>query len=306
MAQKFTNMNKVGIVIVTYNNEQDIGDCLRDLEKSKVEDFSMEITVVDNNSSDTTVNVVKKFSKVKLLEPKENLGLSKANNWAIKEFLKNGDDYILIINPDTLISENLISDLVRTMQQNPNVGICGPKIYFAPGFEFYKDRYNKEDLGKVFWFAGGIIDWKNVLTSHFGVDEVDNGQYETLRDTDFVSGCAMFVRKSVFEKIGFLDEGMAMYLEDLDFCLRAKKAGFRIIYAPIKAVWHKNAQSSEVGSPTQDYYIARNRLLFAVKYAGMRAKFAIIRESFRLLKNGRPGQKQGVRDFYLKKTGIKK
>ncbi len=297
---------KVGVIIVTFNNEKDIRDCLKGLEKN-------DVLVVDNNSSDKTIEILKQAmpagrqvqdDKIKIIESKENLGLAKANNLAIKELLKNGAEYVLILNPDTLISSNLIDDLVDVMEKNPQVGICGPKIYFAKGFEFHKDRYQKEELGKVFWYAGGVIDWKNVLVSHFGVDEVDAGQYETISDTDFVSGCAMFVRKTVFEKIGFLDEKFAMYMEDLDFSLRAKRAGFRVVYAPVKAVWHKNAQSSEVGSFTQDYYITRNRLQFAVKYAKARAKLAVIRESWKLLLNGRPGQKQGIKDFYAGRFGV--
>jgi GT2 family glycosyltransferase len=191
------------------------------------------------------------------------------------------------------------------MQKNPEVGICGPKIYFAKGFEYHKEVYTAKEKGNVFWYAGGIVDWKNVLISHFGVDEVDSGQYESIRDTDFVSGCAMMVRSGVFEKVGFLDEKFAMYLEDLDFCLRAKNSGFKVVYAPVKTVWHKNAQSSSVGSQTQDYYVTRNRLLFAVKYAKTRAKLAVLRESIKLLFTGRPGQKQGVKDFYLGRFGVK-
>ena len=220
--------------------------------------------------------------------------------------MRNGTEYIFILNPDTLISPNLISDLTEVMQKNPEVGICGPKIYFAKGFEYHKERYTAKEKGNVFWYAGGVVDWKNVLISHFGVDQVDLGQYESIRDTDFVSGCAMMIRSSVFEKVGFLDEKFAMYLEDLDFSLRAKSAGFRVVYAPVTAVWHKNAQSSGVGSQTQDYYVTRNRLLFAVKYAKTRAKLAVLKESIKLLFTGRPGQKQGVRDFYLNRFGVKK
>ena len=292
-------MNNIGVVIVTYNNEKDIADCVNELK-------DVDIIVVDNNSTDKTIEMLKNFQHdtLRIIENKENLGLSKANNLAIKKFLEEGKEYVLILNPDTLISKNLVTDLVGVMEKDPQIGVASPKIYFAPGYEFHKDRYTKAQLGKVFWYAGGKIDWKNVLNSHRGVDQVDTGQYEDITDTDFVSGCAMFVHHKVFEKIGYLDEDLAMYLEDADFSLRAKRAGFRVVYSPVAAVWHKNAQSSEVGSALQDYYLTRNRLLFALKYAGMRAKLAVIREGWRLLLSGRPGQKQGVKDFYLKKFGV--
>lgn len=310
MEPKFTNMNpkvKVGIIIVTYNNAHDVEGCLAGLKKLSQKNCSTEIRVVDNNSSDGTVKAVKdKFPDISVTALSENKGLAKANNFAVKEYLAAGKEYILILNPDTMASLNLVDDLVGFMQKNPGVGICGPKIYFAPGYEYHKERYSKAQLGKVFWYAGGIIDWKNILSSHFGVDEVDEGQFETGRETDFVSGCAMFVSRKVFEKIGFLDENLGMYLEDVDFSVRVKRAGFGVFYAPIKAVWHKNAQSSGVGSLTQDYYTTRNRLYFAVKYAKARAKLAVIRESWKLLWKGRPGQKQGVKDFYAKRFGVAK
>ena len=95
-----------------------------------------------------------------------------------------------------------------------------------------------------------------------------------------------------------------LYYEEADFCERAKKRGYRIFYAPKAIVWHKNARSvGGVGSELQDYYTTRNRLLFGVKYAPYRAKIALIRESFGLLKSGRKWQKRGVMDFYLGRFG---
>ena len=110
----------------------------------------------------------------------------------------------------------------------------------------------------------------------------------------------MVITRRALEKVGLLDEKYFMYLEDLDYSERIKKAGFKIIYEPKAIVWHKNAQSSGVGSDLNDYFFTRNRLLFGMTYAPIRTKFALIRESGRLAVKGRKWQKRGVVDFYLR------
>ena len=105
--------------------------------------------------------------------------------------------------------------------------------------------------------------------------------------------------KSVFEKIGLFDSRYFLYLEDDDFCFRAKKAGFGIVYAPAGKVWHLNSGSSSVGSLLQDYYFARNRLLLGMHWSPWRTRLALFRESIRLMLKGRKWQKVGIKDFYL-------
>ncbi len=297
-------MNKIGIIILSFNVKDDLLDCLQSLQELTISNDQVMTIVVDNHSIDDSAALVKKsFPKIKLIENSENIGFSAANNLGIKYALENGADYIFLLNPDTLVSKNLISELVEAMSKDSQVGVLSPKIYFAPGFEFHKDKYQKKDLGKVFWYAGGIVDWKNVLPSHRGVDEIDHGQYDTIEETDFVSGCAMFIRKDVFKKIGFLDERYFLYFEDLDFCQRAKKKGLKVVYVPTQAVWHKNARSSAVGSITQDYYTTRNRLLFGLTYANLRAKLALLKESLKFLLTASVARRKGVIDFYLRKFG---
>jgi len=192
----------------------------------------------------------KKFKDVIVLKNSQNLGFVEGNNVGIRYALKNGADWVLILNNDTTVAPDLLTQLIKQGNLINQSGILGPKIYFAPGFEYHKNRYKPSQRGKVFWYAGGIIDWDNVYCSHRGVDEVDKGQYDPPtggEETDFVSGCAMLVKKEVFDKIGLFDPRYFLYLEDVDFCQRAKKAGFKIIYVSQGKVWHYNASSSEVG-----------------------------------------------------------
>lgn len=142
-----------------------------------------------------------------------------------------------------------------------------------------------------------------MIASHQGVDEVDRGQHDQIMETEFVSGCAMLIKKAVLARIGLLDERYFLYYEDADFCQRARQAGFKIVFVPQAKIWHKNIGTGRTGSPLQDYYMVRNRLLFGMRWAPLRTKLALLRESLSLLFNGRVWQKRGVVDFYLRRFG---
>jgi len=296
-------MTKVALVILHFNEPKLTENCLESVKKIKTQDFKVEVIVINNNPQEKINFLKRKFPEFVFLEVKENLGFTGGNNLGIKKALKKRTNFVLLLNNDTLIDKNLITELLEVAKNNKQAGILGPKIYFAPGYEFHQKRYQEKDRGKVIWYAGGVIDWQNIVSSHRGVDKVDHGQYALSEETGFVTGCAMFVRKEVFEKIGFFDENYFLYLEDVDFCQRAKKAGFKIFYVPTAKLWHLNAGSSEVGGSLHDYYLTRNRLLFGFKYASVRTKLALIRESLRILFKGSPWQRLGIRDFYLRRFG---
>lgn len=293
-------MRKVAIVILNWNGKEDTLECLKSLEKLRVENYQLQTFVVDNASTDGSVDAIgKRYKNINIINNRQNLGFAEGNNVGIRRALKNDSDYIVLLNNDTIVDKDLINGLVETFNENPDAGIVSPKIYFARGFEFHKDRYKKKELGKVIWYAGGKFDWDNVLGSHRGVDEVDKGQYDQSIETDFATGCCMALRSETLKKIGLFDKEYFLYLEDVDLCQRAKKAGFKILYSPKGHLWHKVARSSGIGSGLNDYYITRNRLLFASKYASIRAKLALFRESLKLLFSGRFWQKRGVLDFYF-------
>lgn len=304
-------MKKISIIILNWNGKKDTIGCLRTVSQLSIISCQLSVVVVDNGSTDNSVESIKYYvlsikngdKKIKIIENKENLGFAEGNNVGIRYALENGADYIFLLNNDTLVDKNLIEEVLKIMERDKEIGIVGPKIYFAPGCEYHQSRYKEEERGKVIWYAGGIIDWQNVLASHRGLDEVDQGQCDKTQETDFVSGCAMMVKKEVFEKVGFFDKNYFLYWEDIDFCQRVKKAGFKIVYAPEAILWHKNASSSEKpGSEFHQYYQTRNRLLFGMNYGKLRTKFALYRESLRFLMTGTI-KKQAVLDFYLGRLG---
>lgn len=293
---------KIAVVIVSYNVKEDLLACFSSLEKLSPSGYQLKIFVVDNDSADGSVQAIKSRNIV-LLESKVNLGFAGGNNLGIKQALAWEANFVLVLNPDTIVDKSLIKEFLERVKINPKIGIIGPKIYFAPGYEFHKDRYGQKERGKVIWWAGGKMDWNNVVTKHIGVDEVDGNQYNVAGETETIPGTAMFIRREVFEKIGFFNEKYFLYFEETDFCRRAKAAGFKLWYEPKAIIWHKNAQSSGIGSDLQDYYITRNRLLFGFKYAPLRSKFNLLEEAVKLVVSGRPWQKRGVLDFLFGRFG---
>lgn len=291
-------MVNVAIIILHFGKLQNTKECLESISKLKINNYKLEIIVVDNAAEEQF-----KGEKVKIIRTEKNLGYAGGNNVGIKHALRHGADYIVILNNDTIVSPNLIVALLQTFKETPNTGIISPKIYFAPGFEFHKERYKRQHLGKVIWYMGGKIDWNNILVSHKNVDEVDKGQFNQTGDTDSASGACMMIKKEVFEKIGLLDDTYFLYWEDADFSQRAKKAGFRVLCTPNAFIWHKASGSSRIGGQLHDYYLTRNRLLFGMRYGSVRSKFALIRESIKLLFSARPWQKRAVIDFYLGRLG---
>lgn len=292
-------MKKIAILVLNFNGKEDTLECLTSLKKLETGNWKPETIVIDNNSSDDSVKSIRdKFPQVTIIENQTNLGFAEGNNVGIGYALKNNFDHVLLLNNDTLVKKDFLVQLVKVAQRSKKVDIASPKIYFAAGYEYHKNQYQEKERGKVIWYAGGVIDWDNVLTFHRGVDEVDEGQYNKIKETEFATGCCMLIKRKVFEKIGFFDKKYFLYLEDVDFCQRAKQEGFKIYFAPQAIIWHKNAGSSAVGSFIQDYYLTRNRLLFGMKYAPLRARLALLKESLSFLFKGRKGQKKGVFDFY--------
>lgn len=298
-------MVKVFTVVLNWNGFKDTKECLASLAKVEINDhISHEIIVVDNASTDDSIEQLKKLPfKFELLQTKHNLGFAGGNNFGIRHALHNGADYIFVLNNDTEVDPKVITELLETATKGKKIGLVSPKIYFAKGFEFHKDRYKNSERGKVIWYAGGDIDWNNVYGSNHGVDEVDSGKFNEVMETDFATGAAMFITAKAIRKVGSFDERFYLYLEDTDLSMRMKKKKWKVIYTPSSVVWHKVSQSSGIGSSLNDYFTTRNRLLFGMRYAPLRTRLALFKESIRMMFSGRKWQKIGVMDYYIGNLG---
>ena len=277
-------IQKVAVVILNFKVKEEIKKCIRSVQSSTYKD--LEIIVVDNYSQDELEKEISSFDDVYFYQTNKNLGYTGGNNIGIKIALNLGVDYILILNPDTTIDKKCIENLVKGIEKN-KAGIVGPKIYFSGT--------------KTIWYAGGVMDLANVIGRHRGVDEKDLGQYEKEEETDYITGAAILIKSNVIKKIGLFDENFFLYYEDSDYCMRAKKAGFKNFYIPNAIVFHDNAKSSGLGSPLQDYFITRNRMLYGAKHLKFRTRFALFREAAKNI--GNPVRRLAFFDFLIGNFG---
>lgn len=285
--------SKVSTIVLNYKNLSATLDCIDSLKNCVTKSFLLEVIVVDNGSDDGSALALSKIKDIELVENQKNLGFAGGMNSGIKYAIKRNSDYVVLLNNDTTVDKMLLENLLKGARE---ADIISPKIYFAPGYEFHKSRYKESERGKVIWYAGAKIDWQNILGVHTDVDEVDHGQFNKNKFVDLATGCCMLIKREVIEKIGYLDEKYFLYLEDMDYCVRAAKNNFKIMFVANAIVWHRNAASAGgSGSELQDYYISRNRLLFATKYASLNIKLALFKHL--LLQFNKMQKRKALVDF---------
>ncbi len=294
---------KLGFISVSFHSTEDTLNVVKQLEKNALPlAVTSTVYVVDNSRSSELKEKLAKHPQAVYIESPGNIGFAAGNNLGLKRAIDDGVDIVVMINNDTIVPEDLILNILASPIVEKSTGAVGGLIYFAKGFEF-EDKYKKEDLGKVVWYAGGEYDWNNVYASHIGVNEVDQGQFDDVRETDFITGCLFITKAEVLKKVGLFDERYCLYFEDSNLGMRIKKAGYKLIFDPNIKLWHKVAQSSGIGSPLNDYFLTRNRLLFGMDYAKTRTKLALLREAIKKLFIGTKAQKQAVRDFFTRNLG---
>ena len=300
---KSLNMTKIAIITVNFHTLSDTLELLKSLKNATLpKEIKLRLYVVDSQStSDISDKVKAIFPDAKISSNKNNLGFAASNNVGIRQALKDGNDWIVLINNDCYIAKDFFQKLIDTPISKPEIGAVSGLIYFAPGFEF-ETGYSKKDLGKVIWYGGGFFDWANVLGSNKYVNQVDTGQLK-VGDTDFACGAFLITRSDVLTTTGLFNEDYFMYLEDVELSHRIRLAGYKVLFDSNVKLWHKVAQGSSIGSPLNDYFITRNRLLFGMQYTKFRTKFALFRESLRKLINGTKAQKTAIIDYYTHHLG---
>ncbi len=242
----------VYIVIVNWNGWQDTSMCIRSCQKLVYPNFR--ILVVDNGSSDNSEMTLRgMFPDLEVLQTGRNLGFSGGNNVGIQSGLDHGADYIWLLNNDTTVDPHALNGLVDAAEEHNNSGIFGSKIY-------YYDDPNR------LWFAGGWINRRIGRTGHFGSGELDNGQYDKLRQVDYVSGCSFLIPRELVSAIGLLDTRYFLLFEETDWNERARLRGRNIYFVPSSKVWHKISQSLKKSWSGYYYYLTRNSLLFTAKH----------------------------------------
>ncbi len=231
----------LSVIILTYNNEKNIRTCITSLKKRLAEiDLGSEIIVVDNDSRDSTTNKLRGEKKIKLLRLYENTGFAKGINNGIK--LAKGDMF-LILNPDTRLYKNALKNLYRCMVKS-RAGIAGGLSY-RQDKTIHGSYVRKPDLFTLLFDYSNLrkmVPWDMVHKRHY---YHDMGAPRKQVYVDIVSGSFMMIDKKVINKIGYFDENFFMYLEDVDFCVRASDEGVKIAYCPKSKIFHEGGSSSK-------------------------------------------------------------
>ncbi|MFA5880331.1 MAG: glycosyltransferase family 2 protein [Candidatus Margulisiibacteriota bacterium] len=245
---------KISIIILNWNNWRDTINCLNSLASNDKKLFN--VVLIDNGSCDDSLSQLRQWQvshdiSLKILTLNENKGFAEGNNIGIREALKDNCEFILLLNNDTIVEPDCLSILSDSISSD--IGIVSPKIMFYP------------DKNKI-WFVGGRFYPIFKKPYHSFYNQYDSGQVKEISEVDWVSGCCLLAKREVLEKIGLLDPDYFNNYEDVDFCVRARKAGYRIVVNPRAQIYHKFAASmGGKHSPFYTYFRTRNNLLFFKK-----------------------------------------
>ena len=242
-------ISKISIILVNYNGSNDTLECINSLKKCNYPNY--EVVVVDNSSKDNDRdNLVKNMpNDIKIIFSNINTGFSGGNNLGINYAINNGAEYICLLNNDTVVEFDFLSNLYSIITKHSNIGIVSPMI---------KNYYNHSEIT----YGGGFVNHIKGGVFIYGINSDDHEIMQQCRKITFASGCCMLFRKEVFLNIGGLPEDYFLYFEDTDFSEKAINLGFEIWYAPSAVIYHKESVSTNKNSPNYQYYFVRNRLFF--------------------------------------------
>jgi GT2 family glycosyltransferase len=242
-----TTLPRLAVILLNWNQPEFTLACLKSLEKLDYPAY--DVVVLDNGSHDGSVAAIRnEYPHLTLIENGSNLGFAAGCNVGIWHALDHGADYVLLLNTDTEVAPDLLQRLVEAGESDPLIGALGAKIY-------YYDHHN------VIWSAGGTVD-KYGRARHLCESQVDDGAECDIRDVDYVTGCAILVKRNVIKTVGAMDERFFTYFEETEWCARIRKAGFRVVYVPQARLWHKIQMAARASSRRYWYMMTRNRLLY--------------------------------------------
>jgi len=238
---------KVSIVVTSFNRKNLIKKTLNSI--LDLDYPNKEILIIDSGSKDGTIEMLKKeYPQIRLLTIQED-SLVSAHNLGIKE---TDGKYFLRVDDDLELDKKFVKELVKLMEEDKNIAVSGGKIYY------FKTN--------TLWCVGGKINYRTGEITTLGMGEEDKGQYDYMREVDYI-GSLMFTRREVFNKIGIIDMAFSpLYFEDIEFCVRARKFGYKIIYTPSAIAYHNLVKRKR--SLRRVWLINYHKLKFLMKYFG--------------------------------------
>lgn len=252
MRQAFAGeLPRVQAVVLNVDRTADTLECLESI--SRVRYANLQVLVVDNGSAESCRDAVAtRFPSVEVFESGSNLGCAGGNNVGLRTALRNKAEFVWLVDNDCVVHPDTLRALVDTALRDGRAGIVGSKTLF-------------HHLGSIIDHAGGVFSPARGTARHIGCGERDVGQHDRAAGVDYVTGCSLLARTTMVREIGLLDEALFVYWEDVDWCIRAHRHDWRVIYAPAAVVRHKG------GTPTrpslaQRYLDARNSLRVVAKH----------------------------------------
>lgn len=256
----------VSVIIPTWNRKEACLDCLKHIFNSAYPKKYLEVIVVDNASTDGTEKIVSQlYPQVKTIKLEKNSGFGKAINQGIKAALGK---YIFLSDNDVTLDKVSLSQLVKVAENNQDFDVLSGKLYEGKRGNKIQNLY-------------GFINESNFHIERPGVGEIDHGQFDKLVLADTISFGAALFRKSLFDRIGLLDEKYFIYFDDTDFMVRCKKAKIKVVFVPGAKMWHQGSVSLGKNSPRIIYYLYRNNLIIKNKFNHL--KFSDHLTNFKLL-----------------------
>jgi len=232
---------KVSIIILNWNGLEDTIECLESLKKITYPNY--EVIVVDNGSEGNDAQVLReKFGDyIHLIQNDRNYGFAEGNNIGMRYAINSGAQYMLLLNNDTVVDTDFLTELVKNAEVDAMIGIVGPKIYY----------YDFEGKNDIIWSAGGKIHWWRLqVYHHIGLNDNDLPKYQNTISVDWVTGAAMMIKSSTIEQLSFLNSGYFFGMEDVEYCIKARKRDYGVVYVPSARIWHKVSASAKRYNPT--------------------------------------------------------
>ncbi|CAD6490161.1 MAG: Glycosyl transferase family 2 [Candidatus Argoarchaeum ethanivorans] len=298
------NNPRVTILLLNYNGWEDAIECLESVYKITYPNW--ELILVDNGSVDGSVTKIKEWAtgkipveskffeydaerkpiesieelfydeeearvkvlkkvkewgtllphqKLSILRIEKNRGFTGGNNIGIEYVLKERETrYILLLSNDTVVDKEFLGELVKVGESDEKIGIVGAVNYYY-------------DEPEKIWFSGGKINFWNGKVYSIRANEIDKRQHDMIKEADYVAGSCLLIKKEVIKGVGILDREYFAFWEDADWCVRAHKAGYKVVYVSDAKIWHKVSSTTKKISGFYEYYNTRNTFLFMKKHA---------------------------------------
>ncbi len=260
---KKNNQIHISIIIVSWNTCQTTCNCINSIYEY-TKNLLFEIIVVDNNSSDDTVKTIQKdFPHVKIINNSENLGFGCANNQGMD--ISNGD-YLLLLNSDTILTEDSLSKIYLFAKENPNAGVIGCKI-LNPDNTLQHSCVNYPRLKDKLFFALGLS-YCFPKSKVFNHERMQWWKHNKVCEVEAITGCFMLVKKQIFEETGGFDERFFMYCEEIDWCKRITNSGWKIIFTPCTHIIHYGGVSALKHDSKRSLLIDKSYVKYMFKHWG--------------------------------------